>query len=165
MREVFDKLAFQFLIKWEGGYSNDPDDFGGETKYGISHRAYPHLNIKALTLEQAQDIYYADYWLGNRSDELPIIIAVLLFDFSINSGKLRAVKELQKCVNRTTEENLLVDGINGDVTISAVKKCDSKLLAYMYIQARIRFLSGLKNDKFFKGWISRVLALVDYVGL
>ena len=52
----FDK-ALKFVLKWEGGYSNDPNDPGGETKYGISKRSYPELDISKLTLEQAKDIF------------------------------------------------------------------------------------------------------------
>ena len=51
-----------FTLSWEGGYVNNPADPGGETKYGISKRAYPKLDIANLTLEQARDIYYRDYY-------------------------------------------------------------------------------------------------------
>ena len=57
----FDR-AFRFLIGEEGGYSADPHDPGGETKFGISKRAYPQLDIKSLTLDQAKAIYRRDYW-------------------------------------------------------------------------------------------------------
>jgi len=36
--------AFERTIGFEGGYANDPRDPGGETKYGISKRAYPALD-------------------------------------------------------------------------------------------------------------------------
>jgi len=48
----FDR-AFEIVIGAEGGYSNDPKDRGGETKYGISKRAYPYLDIPSLTLDNA----------------------------------------------------------------------------------------------------------------
>ena len=51
------KLAIPRVITNEGGYVNDPDDPGGETKYGISKRSYPALDIKNLTVEQATAIY------------------------------------------------------------------------------------------------------------
>ena len=47
----------------EGGYVNDPTDPGGETNYGISKRAYPKIDIKALTKHEAVKIYYKDYWV------------------------------------------------------------------------------------------------------
>ena len=60
--ELFDK-AMNFVGLMEGGYVNDPIDKGGETKYGISKRSYPNLDIKNLTKEQAREIYYKDFWL------------------------------------------------------------------------------------------------------
>src|SRR6185312_16903801 len=54
--------AFKIVVGIEGGYSNDPRDPGGETKFGISKNAYPNLDIASLTLEQAQQIYLRDYW-------------------------------------------------------------------------------------------------------
>ena len=54
------KIAFKEIIGVEGGYVNNPNDKGGETKYGISKRAYPNLDIKNLTLKKAEEIYYND---------------------------------------------------------------------------------------------------------
>ena len=55
--------AFQILMDHEGGYANAKYDRGGETKYGISKRQYPDLDIENLTLEQARSIYFKDYWI------------------------------------------------------------------------------------------------------
>jgi len=51
------EVALNFVLKWEGGYVNDPRDSGGETKFGISKKAYPNLDIKNLTQQQAGEIY------------------------------------------------------------------------------------------------------------
>lgn len=87
---TFDR-AFEFVIGHEGGYVNDPQDPGGETKFGISKRAYPDLDIKALTLEQAKSIYFRDYWVaagcGAVADES---MAILMFDCAVNQGVSRA---------------------------------------------------------------------------
>ncbi len=61
MEENFEK-AMTFIFKWEGGYVNDGNDPGGETNFGISKRAYPNLDIKNLTKDEAKQIYYRDYW-------------------------------------------------------------------------------------------------------
>lgn len=83
--------AFEMVIGTEGGYVNDPHDPGGETKYGISKRAYPDLDIENLTLEQAKDIYLRDYWgpagCGAAMDDA---LATLLFDCAVNQGVFRA---------------------------------------------------------------------------
>lgn len=60
MNCVFNK-AFNNLIKLEGEYVNDADDTGGETKFGISKKWYPHLDIKNLSRDDAMKIYYDDF--------------------------------------------------------------------------------------------------------
>ena len=54
--------AFDILLKFEGGYVDNPDDGGGPTKYGISQRSYPDIDIESLTKEEAKEIYRKDYW-------------------------------------------------------------------------------------------------------
>lgn len=83
-------LAFQ----WEGGYVNDPQDPGGETKYGISKRFHPNVNIKALTPDQATQIYYNEYWLPypQLADIQDTDFAARVFLFGINAGMRRAVE-------------------------------------------------------------------------
>ena len=70
MKSWFDQ-CFDKLIAHEGGYVNDARDPGGETKYGISKRAYPQVDIKALTLDAAKEIYKRDYWDAMGIDQLP----------------------------------------------------------------------------------------------
>lgn len=90
--------AFQFVAKWEwgdrkdGGYTNDPTDPGGETKWGISKRAHPNLDIKNLTLEQAAEIYLSEYWDATGCDlvaSTDIGYAVAIFDTAVNCGVSR----------------------------------------------------------------------------
>lgn len=86
--------ALKFVLKWEGGYSNDKNDPGGETKYGISKRSYPELDISKLTLKQAEEIYYQNYWLKCGCNELPYPFDILVFDTAVNMGKRRALEFL-----------------------------------------------------------------------
>ena len=87
----FDK-ALKFVLKWEGGYSNDPNDPGGETKYGISKRSYPELDISKLTLKQVKEIYYQNYWLKAGCDDLPYPFNIVVFDTAVNMGRRRALE-------------------------------------------------------------------------
>lgn len=89
----FDR-AFALLIGEEGGYVNDPADPGGETKYGISKRAYPAIDIKNLTLDQAKAIYKRDYWDRMGCDTRPWGPALVLFDCAVNQGVKRATQLL-----------------------------------------------------------------------
>lgn len=79
----------------DDGYVNDPNDPGGETKYGISKRAYPNLNIKELTLSDALALYYRDYWYLAKLLSFPLNVCVL--DCAVNQGTKTAKNFLQVC--------------------------------------------------------------------
>ena len=74
------------LIRREGGYVNSKNDPGGETRWGISKRYYPHLDIKNLTVEQAKAIYRKDYWGKLGADKLPAHMREIAFDAAVNQG-------------------------------------------------------------------------------
>ena len=58
-----------------------------ETKYGISKRSYPNLNILQLNLKDAKKIYFYDYWLKEKFEQISDEnIAIQLFDLSVNLG-------------------------------------------------------------------------------
>lgn len=84
------EMAMAFVRKWEGTYVNDPDDPGGETKYGISKRAYPNEDIKNLTRERAEYLYKRDYWDKLSLDNYPQDKAIVLFNVAVNMGTERA---------------------------------------------------------------------------
>ena len=85
MKYNWDK-AIDFVLSIEGGYSNDQNDPGGETRYGISKRSYPALDIAHLTVDQAKEIYKKDYWDKLSCDDLPNGIDVIAFDTAVNMG-------------------------------------------------------------------------------
>jgi lysozyme family protein len=87
---VFSKII-NFVLSEEGGYVNNPLDPGGETKFGISKRAYPNLDIKNLTREQAIEIYRKDYW-NPEWEKLGFPMAACLLDTAINMGPGRALQ-------------------------------------------------------------------------
>lgn len=88
--------ALALVLKFEGGYVNDPVDPGGETKYGISKRSYPNVDIRNLTPELAGTIYQNDYWGPAGCDRLTPGMAVVVFDTAVNCGKARAVEWLNQ---------------------------------------------------------------------
>ena len=96
MKLTFDQ-AFDRLIGHEGGYVNDSADPGGETKFGISKRSYPNVDIKNLTREQAKTIYLRDFWQPLGEDAHPAV-KFQAFDFAVNSGIQTAVRKLQAVV-------------------------------------------------------------------
>ncbi len=93
MKDSF-PLAFQLLMQFEGGYSFDKDDPGGETNFGISKRAYPKLDIKNMTEDQAKEIYEKDYWNTLSCNDLSSPLDTIAFDTSVNCGVSVAKKFL-----------------------------------------------------------------------
>jgi lysozyme family protein len=94
----FFAAAFAIIVGAEGGYTNNPADPGGETKYGISKRAYPDEDIVNLTLERAQELYKRDYWDKLNCDGMPWELALINFDCAVNQGIgiARAIQRLAK---------------------------------------------------------------------
>lgn len=141
--------AFERLIGHEGGYTLGVGDPGGETNFGISKRAYPHIDIKALTLEGAKAIYRRDYWDAVRADDLPADLRFTVFDAAVNSGNGQAIKWLQAAVGTTQ------DGILGPVTLKAVAGAQNLLARYS--GRRLEFMAGLPQwPRFGRGWATRI---------
>lgn len=138
------------VIEREGGYVNDPDDPGGETKYGISKRSYPTLDIKNLTVEQASDIYMRDFlrrFMLERLDRVDT--AEWVMDWLVHSGTL-ALRIIQKQLKVT------VDGIMGPQTLKALNNMrDPEDI----LRWRAEFLIKLNRPKYTWGWIKRLFKL------
>ena len=158
MLTKFDDII-DIVIKHEGGYVNDPNDLGGETKYGITKRFYPDVDIKNLTVKEAKQIYYDDYWVKNKVPQMPDNLKHIYFDMCINQGRGTAVKVLQRAVN-SKGGDLKVDGGLGPKTIEAINKykpCDNRTRCY-----RLKHYYDLVNkkpeqEKFLFGWFRRAL--------
>lgn len=150
--------ASSWILAAEGGYVNDPADPGGETKYGISKRAYPHLDIKALTVGEARDIYERDYWKAIQCDALPEPVALVVFDSAVNQGRTAAVKILQACVGTP------VDGVIGPQTISATHTKSATDLARTLLARRALAYHQIPNaDRFIRGWMNRLFHLQSFM--
>lgn len=150
MTTWFDQ-CFDKLINSEGGYVSDPRDPGGETKFGISKRAYPQLDIKALTLSDAKAIYLRDYWQRARCDEIPSGLAYLVFDAAVNSGIGQSIRFLQRAVG------VADDGVIGPLTLNAIARLDTESLCARFCGQRLDFMAQLSNFGVFgKGWVRRV---------
>lgn len=112
------RLALKFVLEHEGGYVNDPDDPGGETKWGISKRYHPDVDIKNLLPEQAAQIYAEEYWNPCNCDNIPHPYCAVVFDTAVNCGVNRAVQWLKLGLTPEdyidTRRNFYFDRINRD---------------------------------------------------
>lgn len=146
----FDEAVTALLVH-EGGYVNNPHDKGLETKYGISKRAYPNVNIKTLTIEGAKRIYKVDYWDKCRCDELPESVRFDVFDAAVNSGVNRATIWLQDALKVKS------DGIIGANTLKAANSFNGHILSKRYNGTRLMFMTNLDGWKVFsRGWAKRI---------
>ncbi len=142
----------------DGGYTNDPDDPGGETKWGISKKSYPNVDIKNLTYTDAYLIYQKDFWLPIRGDDLPLPVALVMFEQGVNQyGSCRgAVKALQKSLG------VSIDGVFGNGTLTALRQAkDLPKLILRLCEIRTEMYLTLNNaaeEKYEKGWVWRLLA-------
>jgi hypothetical protein len=82
MKENFDS-AFKIVIGLEGKMSNDPNDPGGFTIWGLSSKYNPEVTI-GTTLNEAKKIYYEKYWLPAGCEIAPFPMDICLFDAKVN---------------------------------------------------------------------------------
>ncbi len=145
-------------INLEGGYVNDPVDAGGETKFGISKRSYPGVDIAALTKEEAIAIYARDFWDGMNLDLINSpAVAAKIFDVAVNIGQSLAAKMVQEIVA------VDADGIIGPHTANAVNaENEDWMIAQLRKKQLLHYAAIVEKNpaqiKFFVGWINRVFA-------
>ena len=153
--KVLEMCAKELMVT-EGGYVNAPRDPGGETKYGISKKAYPNEDIKNMTQERAIYLFKRDYWDKCKCDNMPDALSIVVSDCAYNSGTSRANKILQECLGVT------VDGIIGPKTLGAIEKQDLQKLLWKYHDNRLNFLKSLSTwEVYGKGWKDRVDKIHD----
>lgn len=149
--------AIKFVLANEGGISEERDDAGGMTKFGISQRSYPDWDIENLTEEDAIVIYRRDFWQPYQ--EFDDRLATKVFDLAVNMGHKRAVQILQRAL-QCLGAKVVDDGILGPATKQAVKLANVDLLltaikseaAGVY---RNLAATNTSQEKFLKGWLKR----------
>lgn len=155
--------AVSFVLAHEGGYSNDIDDDGGETKFGISKRSYPDIDVDTLTIDQAKAIYKRDFCEPQLYKDIKDVnLATKVFDLAVNMGSNWAHRLVQRDL-RATGQDILEDGILCPMTLAAINQADlSDLLAALKSEAagyyRTLAATKPKRAKFLKGWLKRAYA-------
>ena len=159
--------AHAFVARWEGGWVDDPHDPGGATKWGISLRmllarmldlnndgVVNRKDILDMTPEQAEKIYYTDYWLAVAGPRLPGPLALPVYDCAVNQGPRRAARILQKSVRAKA------DGIIGARTIAAVERAWKRnptwLLSEFCARRAVHYSSLSLVVRYGLGWFRRL---------
>ena len=169
--ERFDKI-FDYLLRVEGGYSDDENDKGGKTKYGITEEEARDFgykgNMQDLTKDFAKNIYLKKYYLGNKLDKVVNDkVALSICDWAVNSGR-NGTKNAQIAINQLTNANLDVDGIIGNKTLEALNSADpEKFLEVYHNLQRIYYKGKVEADRtqegFLTGWLNRVQRKEEYL--
>ena len=143
--------AVDLILSHEGGYNNDPSDPGGETNYGISKRAFPQVDIKKLTRQQAIELYREHYWQRMKCDQLPSGTDLMAFDAAVQHGVVTAAKLLQRAAG------VHPDGVLGPITMAAVTKIGT---CRELVAQRIALYGALPHFKTYGlGWGRRLAAI------
>ncbi len=161
-RDLFDR-AIKVVLEHEGdGFTDDPRDKGGPTKYGISQRWNPDVNVRELSRGQAIEIYWKRYWRGRRYETLPDGIAIKVFDLAVNLGHKTAVTCLQRAL-LACGMRVAIDGHLGPQTSGAAGLANQDaLMAALRSEAageyRLRVERKEDHVAFEKGWLNRAYA-------
>lgn len=175
MTDRFDD-CLAFVLQWEGSkFTNDPDDRGGATRYGIIQREYDSYrkslgldpqSVEFITDYEVGEIYRHSYWDRVNADTLPEPLDLFMFDSAVQHGPKKAIQFLQRALGITD------DGVIGRQTMTSVREdvLSGALAALLVlaISARRAFYDAIvKNDstqkKWRKGWENRLLSLQDSI--
>lgn len=145
---TFDK-ALKFILKWEGGYVNNPNDKGGATNKGITQNTYNNWlrskgqnlkDVRNITDSEVKEIYYNNYWLKAGCDKMSEKFANLAFDTAVNMGVSR-VSEFLKAAEYKYPDKFIIARI-------------AKYLEF----------SKYGNQKvFLQGWLNRTIDLYNFI--
>jgi len=161
MKEDWPK-SIEFVLKMEGGdeVENNPADPGGQTKFGISKKAYPSLDVAHLTRPEAEEIYRRDYWTPCACDDLPWPFSIAVFDCAVNQGPVKAKRLLQMALDMDT-----VDGVIGAKTLAAAAKASPYRLKKMLALRLAEYARTMAEHQnllvFAVDWSYRVLSLLE----
>lgn len=179
------EIAHKITADCEGGYVNDPKDAGGETIFGIARNIWKDLPLWKIVddykkivgdlklkserkqleklclgnkefVEAKNAFYKAQFWDKVKGDEISSqALANNVYDFAVNAGVKQAVKTLQRALNITD------DGVFGNGTLNACNNAESTKINNDFCKGRENFYKDLvkrkpQNEKFLKGWLSRV---------
>ena len=175
MRENFDD-ALQITFGFEGGWSDNPNDPGGETNYGITASTFEAAkkaglvrseSVADITKSDAESIYRAWYWDRCRCDDLPDGIDIIVFDAAVNCGVGSSGKFLQRAINRHAHDPVAVDGGIGPKTVKAtmeLSKLNCQGLFDGCLLERLHYYREISDknrnlQRFLRGWMRRTLDL------
>lgn len=172
------RKALAYTLEIEGGWSNDPDDRGGKTNFGVTEKVWrdwciieklPYKPIESITVADAEALYKGLYWDVCRCGQLESArVAMEVFEIAVNCGVARAGELLQKSVNLLHPDGtvLKVDGVIGRYTLSAanslIPKYEVALIGSLNVFQGMWYIGIQERNpsqrKFIRGWMKRCVA-------
>ena len=174
------EASLPFIMRWEGGYVDHPDDPGGRTNKGVTQKTYdgwrtrqglPTRHVRMIEDDEVETIYETGYWVPPRCDLLQRQLDLVQFDTAVNMGVGRAGRFLQESLNMLNRDGDLYpeigeDGLIGSVTLGTLEQLlatrdgDRHLHDLLNILQGMQYVSILRNNasqrKFIRGWLRRV---------
>ena len=157
MRDLFSAAAAIVVDGVEKGDSDDPQDPGGFTRFGIALARHPELTrdqLVAMTQDEALAFIRKKYWDPFRFGDMPWRWALAVFDCEFNQGG-HAVAWLEEA------EGLVEDGKVGGLVLAAMngKYNDDLFDAFMAIRLE-HYAIGAGAARFGRGWKKRIVHIV-----
>lgn len=171
--------SFARVVGIEGRYSNDPNDAGGETMFGITittARTFGYRGpMKDMPLTVAEDIYRRGWWDLLRLDDVANIagarIADELFECGVNIAPSKAAGFLQRALNSFNQRgahypDIKADGNLGPATLATLRAFmqrrkltgETVMLRALNAQQGVYYLergeARQENESFTFGWFA-----------
>ncbi|MFA5049316.1 MAG: glycosyl hydrolase 108 family protein [Patescibacteria group bacterium] len=155
MKDYFPQI-FDYLLNIEGLYSDDPDDPGSETKYGISKASFPDEDIANLTKARAEYLYRKNYWERYRCNLIQSpLLAAEVFVAVVNVNGAKVIKYLQTACNNLGA-GLKVDGLIGPATLDFINNFrHSKAIVAAFEGEMYKHYCNQGKKKYISGWLIR----------
>lgn len=164
------KRLIPFILRWEGGYVDDPADRGGATNKGVTIGTYTTYrkskgikqttksDLRNITDAEWSEIFKTMYWNRWQADHIRSqSVANICVDWVWGSG-VHGIKRVQRLLG------VRDDGVVGPVTLAALNARDPERLFAEIREARICFIKSIiardpSQKRFERGWMNRLFSL------
>ena len=165
----FDTIVLNTLKSEGSEFTNDPNDRGGPTRWGITQHDLAQFrghsvsadDVKNMTVDEAKTIYKTKYWDPCNLDAITSYKkALIIFDQGVLCGTGTAAKRAQSACNAHLVPGLIVDGVIGPKSLKAINEMDEKLFCLEFLFLTQHYFLGIilnnpTQTVFMRGWLNR----------